>query len=175
MGGHISISPIRKSQLLKVSFESESPKLAALVANTIPSVYISDHLESKIAITNKAATWLSDRRVILRETLQASEQKLHQFREDNDLVGVSGVAGLVSQELNQLTRQLSEARRNLGQVESIHKVIQQQRSPKNLETLPEVLNHSVIQSIQGVEESASRKVSELARRYGPMHPKMVAT
>lgn len=172
--GRIAISPIRNTQLVKIGFESESPELAALVANTIPSVYISGHLEAKMDMTHKATAWLSERRLVLRETLADSEQRLHQFREENDLVDSrQGVEGLVSQELNQLTSQLSEARRKLSQAESIYRVVQD-RSYRKLEALPEVLNHSTIQDIQRVEEAASRKVSELGRRYGPKHPKMVA-
>ena len=34
----LSVSPIRKTQLVNLSFESSDPKLAALVANTVGDV-----------------------------------------------------------------------------------------------------------------------------------------
>ncbi|MDC9523672.1 chain-length determining protein, partial [Pseudoalteromonas sp. Angola-31] len=40
----LSVSPIMKTQLVRVSFESSDPKLAALVANTVGEVYIESQM-----------------------------------------------------------------------------------------------------------------------------------
>lgn len=168
----ISINFVRGTHLVEVSFDSHSRELSALVANTIPVVYINNQLEAKMSMTQKVTSWLSERQLAMRDVLSASEQKLYQYTETHDLVDVQGIEGLASQELNQLTTQLSDARRRLAQSESIYKVVQN-RSGINLESLPEVLNHTVIQSAKREEEAATRNVSELARRYGPKHPRMI--
>lgn len=168
----IGIIPMHGTHLVRVRFDSHSPELSALVANTIPVVYINNQLEAKMSMTQKVTSWLSERQFAMRDALSASEQKLYQYTEAHDLVDVQGIEGLASQELNQLTAQLSDARRRLAQSESIYKVVQN-RSGRSLESLPEVLNHAVIQTAKRSEEAAARNVSELARRYGPKHPKMI--
>lgn len=172
VAGSITIAPVRGTQLVRISFESHSAELSALVANTIPLVYINSQLEAKMNMTQKVTTWLSERQSALRDSLAESERKLYQYTEANNLVNIRGIEGLASQELNQLTSQLSDARRRLAQTESIYKVIQN-RSGIDMESLPEVLNHAVIQTAKSGEEAAERRVSELARRYGPKHPKMI--
>jgi uncharacterized protein involved in exopolysaccharide biosynthesis len=107
----LTISPVRNTQLVKVSFESTSPKLAAAVANTMASVYINSHLEAKLDATRQAATWLGERIEGLKAKLDASEQRLQAYRDQEGLVDVSGVKTLNEQELNELTTRFVEVRR----------------------------------------------------------------
>ncbi|WP_406828062.1 GumC family protein [Microbulbifer sp. ARAS458-1] len=171
----LSISPVRNTQLVKISFESESPKLAANIANKVAEVYINSHLEAKLEMTQQATSWLNSRLDGLRVKLEESEARLQAFQEAEGLVDVEGVRGLARQELNEITEQLLAARKELKQAASIRELVTVRGSDVNaLASLPEVLNHSVIQDVKRAEVEASRKVSELARRYGPKHPKMIA-
>ncbi len=171
----LTISPIRKTQLVKISFESESAALSAEVANTLAEEFIDSHLEAKLELTQQAATWLNQRLEGLRNKLEESERRLQSFQEAEDLVDVAGVRGLAAQELNEITAQLLETRKKLQQVESIYSQVKARRSDiAALRNLPEVLNHNVIQDIKKAEVEASRKYSELSQRYGPKHPKMIA-
>ncbi|WP_105103529.1 GumC family protein [Microbulbifer pacificus] len=171
----LSIAPVRNTQLVKITFESESPKLAADVANKVAEVYINSHLEAKLEMTQQATTWLNSRLDDLRTKLEESEARLQAFQEAEGLVDVEGVRGLGRQELNEITEQLLMARKELKQAASIRELVRMSGSDINaLASLPEVLNHSVIQDVKRAEVEASRKVSELARRYGPKHPKMIA-
>ena len=171
----LSISPVRNTQLVKITFESESPKLAADVANKVAEVYINSHLEAKLELTQQATSWLNSRLGDLRVQLEESEARLQVFQEAEGLVDVEGVRGLARQELNEITEQLLLARKELKQAASIRELVRVRGSDiKALASLPEVLNHSVIQDVKRAEVQASQKVSELARRYGPEHPKMIA-
>ncbi|AOS97208.1 Tyrosine-protein kinase ptk [Microbulbifer aggregans] len=172
---NLTISPVRNTQLVKISFESESPELAAQVANTVAEVFIDSHLEAKLDMTKQATSWLNVRLEDLRVKLEDSEARLQAFQESQGLVDVAGVQGLAAQELNEITTQLIDARKELKQAESIHALVQSRGTDVTaLSSLPEVLNHTVIANIKQAEIDASRKVSELARRYGPKHPKMIA-
>ncbi|SDJ66540.1 GumC family protein [Microbulbifer yueqingensis] len=172
---NLTISPVRNTQLVKITFESESPELAAKVANTVAEVFIESHLEAKMEVTQQATSWLNERLEGLRIKLENSEAKLQAFQEAENLVDVEGVQGLAAQELNQITEQLTDVRRERKQAESIYQLVQERGTDiVALANLPEVLNHQVIQNVKQAETEASRKVSELAQRYGPKHPKMIA-
>ncbi|GAA5525033.1 hypothetical protein Maes01_01593 [Microbulbifer aestuariivivens] len=171
----LTIAPVRNTQLVKISFESESPELAAQVANTVAEVFIDSHLQAKLDMTQQATSWLNDRLEDLRVKLEGSEARLQSFQESQGLVDVAGVQGLQAQELNEITSQLIEARRELKQAESIHALVKSRGTDiAALASLPEVLNHTVIANIKQSETQAERRVSELSRRYGPKHPKMIA-
>ncbi len=54
----LNVTPIKKTQLVNISFESKDPKLAALVANTIGEEYIKNYIIDKNDRTRKAGFWL---------------------------------------------------------------------------------------------------------------------
>lgn len=172
----LAISPVRNTQLVKVSFESTSPKLAATVANTMANAYINSHLEAKLEATQKAATWLSGRIGGLKSKLDASETKLQAYRDQEGLVDVSGVKTLNEKELNELTTRFVEVRRERSTAENIYKQIGSltNKSPEELMSIPAVLEHQQIHNLQELESAAKGEIANLAKRYGPKHPKMIA-
>lgn len=172
----LSVSPIRKTQLVKVSFESSDPKLAALVANTVGEVYIESQMRAKMGITQQASSWLNTRLSGLRIQLDNSEQKLQAYREAQKLVDIEGIAGLVTQELEQTSQQLVTARTEKNNLQSINRVINEYGN-NNLELLgsmPEITSHQVVQDVKREVILVERKVSELSEVYGPKHPKIIS-
>ncbi len=172
----LSVSPVRNTQLVRVSFESHDPELAAAVVNELAQVYISSHLDAKLEATQQAAAWLSERLEGLKANLDDSEVKLQEYRERQELVDVAGVKTLAARELDEVTEDLVEARAERTQAESIFTQVQalDSTSPEALASLPAVLRHPLIQKLKEEEALAERNVAQLAKRYGPLHPKMIA-
>lgn len=172
----LSVSPILNTQLVNVSFESSDPKLAALVANTVGEVYIESQMRAKMGITQQASSWLNTRLSALRIQLDTSEQKLQAYREAQKLVDIEGIAGLVTQELEQTSEQLVTARTEKNNLQSINRVISEYGN-NNLELLgsmPEITSHKVVQDVKREVILVERKVSELSEVYGPKHPKIIS-
>ncbi|WP_372760471.1 GumC family protein [Pseudoalteromonas sp.] len=170
------VSPIRKTQLVKISFESSDPKLAALVANTIGEVYIENQMRAKMGITQQATSWLNTRLSQLRIQLDDSEVRLQAYREEQQLFDIEGIAGLVTQELEQMSQQLVETRAARNNLMSINRVIKEYGN-NNIEflgSMPEITSHKVIQDVKREVILVERKVSELAEVYGYKHPKMIS-
>ncbi|MYM65124.1 polysaccharide biosynthesis tyrosine autokinase [Pseudomaricurvus sp. HS19] len=173
----LSIAPVRNTQLVKIHYESTDPKLAAEIANTLAEVYIESHLEAKLNVTRKAADWLGDRLGDLRATLQASEDRLQAYREEQQLVDVQGVQTLDAEELAQLTQRYVDARRARSEAETIYRQVQDygtNPTAEQLMGLSSVLRHPLVQKLKEAQAAASLKVAELSKRYGPKHPKMIA-
>lgn len=172
---NLSIAPVANTQVVKLSFMSESPKLAATVANTVADVYIENYLEAKFDMTSKATTWLNDSLDGLRAKLEISERKLADFYEREQLVDLDGVVGLASDELQGLSEQLLEAENRLKQTEIIYEQVQNfNGDPAELADMPAVQNHPSIQNVKEAELAAESKVSELGEVYGPKHQKMIS-
>lgn len=172
---NIKVSPVRNTQLIKISFESYSPQLAAAIPNAVADAYIAEQHSVRTDVTAKATSWLSERLEGLRDKLEESERALNVFQQQEDLVDLQGVRGLASQELNETMDQLLEAKRNLKESQSLYNQVRRKDVPEeSLLNQPEVLNHPLIQAARQAETTAQLGVTELARRYGPKHPSMQA-
>ncbi|MCL1143244.1 GumC family protein [Shewanella gaetbuli] len=172
----INVSPVRKTQLVNISYESSDPELAALVSNAIGDTYILSQLEAKLGINQKANVWLGGRLEELRLKLDESEDRLEQFKVNNGLVDVEGVTALDAKELERLTDEIALARSRKAQADSFIEVVQKYGTSdvSRLESLPEVTAHPSIQNVKREVILVERKVSELQQIYGPKHPKMIA-
>ncbi|MDK2778338.1 MAG: polysaccharide biosynthesis tyrosine autokinase [Pseudomonadota bacterium] len=172
----VTIEPIRKTQLVKLSVDSESPEIAMKGANALADAYIESQLEAKIGLTQKASGWLSGRLGGLKERLDESEKKLQDYREQNNIVDVAGVSTLVAKEIDQITQRLVEARAKRIELESAYNQLHnlEDKSYESLSSLPNIINNPLVVRLRESETSSELKVSELSKRYGPLHPRMIA-
>jgi capsular exopolysaccharide synthesis family protein len=159
-----------------LNYESTDPGLAAQVVNAIAEEFISGNLENRLEGTVQATDWLDTRLADLKENLSVSEQALQDFREQEGLVSVGGQTSLGNSELAALSQRLEDARRARIEAENIREEVQGMgnASTEELMTLPAVLEHQLISDLKKEQGKLQRKVSELAKRYGPRHPKMIA-
>ncbi len=171
----LSIEPIRNTQLVNIHFESEDPELAARVANRLADAYIEENLEQRYAASQKASSYLTDRLEGLRTRLAASEQRLQDFLEEEQLVDIEGVTTLNQQQLDELTSELTEARRRRSELEAIYEQVENLRGRPmdELMTFPAILNHEAIQGVKDNMDEVEREYAELSKRYGRNHPTMI--
>jgi polysaccharide biosynthesis transport protein len=172
----VTVEPIRKTQLVKISVDSESPELATRAANAMAQAYIDTQMEARVGMTQQAAAWLTDRLGGLKERLSDSERKLQGYREANDLIDVEGVDTLVAKQLDEITRSLVAASTSRLEAESVYRQLKAlgKQTYESLSSMSVILSNPVVASLRGEETKAELKVSELSKRYGPQHPKMIA-
>ena len=157
---NLTISPVPNTQVVKIAYTSESPKLAAEIANTVAEVYIESYLEAKFDMTSKATSWLNDSLAGLRNKLEVSEKNLAEFDQREQLVDLDGVVGLASEELQGLSEQLLQAENRLKQSEIIFEQVQNfNGDPAELAAMPAVQNHPSIQNVKEAELKAQSNVS----------------
>ncbi|WP_325892105.1 GumC family protein [Grimontia sp. NTOU-MAR1] len=171
----LSISPIRKTQLVRISFESEDPRLAAKIANAVGEAFIENNLESKIITTDKANDWLNVRLYELKENLHASEQALLNFLQQQKLIDDSGISALTSNELQNLTNRIAEATDRRTKTQALYNALKSNPnadiSAMSANTL--ISSHPQIRDLRMAEAEAEKEVSQLSKRYGPKHDKMI--
>jgi len=172
----ISISPVRKTQLVKISVESESAQMAAVASNAVATVYIQSQLEAKVGLTKQAVDWLSERMGGLKARLNDSENQLQAYRDKNKLVDVQGVNTLIAKELDRITEKLVDARSKKLEYQSTFQQLKAitEVNLASLSNLPVILRNPLVEKLGASESSAALKVAELSKRYGPKHPRMVA-
>ncbi len=172
----LSVSSVRGSQLVKISFDSHDPQLAAKIPNTLVDLYIESDLEARLEMTNKAASWLTERVEGLRKNLRESEKALQNYMDSQNLINIAGVKSVAAKQIEETATNLVNARQQLAKAESVYMQVKtlQNHSAETFESIPAVLNHPLVQILKKVELDAERKISELSERYGQKHPKIIA-
>ena len=173
--GRLTITPVRKTKLVKISFLSADPEFAALVANNVGEQYIESYLDAKLERTATAATFLNGRLKELKGTLDASKERLISFKEVNGLVDVDGSVGrLNEQQLLLATAELAAARSQLSEQRSKFNEVQALRGRIDLlESVPAIQADPIVQRTKLDQGQAQRTLDELRNRYGERHPRVV--
>ena len=172
---NLEVVPVQNSQMVHIRFSSHIPQIAADISNALATVYIENDLESRLQMTQKASEWLTERLASLKKALQASEQRLQAYMEKENLVNVSGVKSLSTDRLNVINSGLVEASRKRAQAQAIYQQVSQaqQQGVDKVYSLPVVLNHPLLQDYRRDYTDAQKQLSELAKRYGPKHPRLI--
>ena len=174
---NLQVQPVRNSQLVQISFSSYDKELSARVPNMLAEVFIESDLDARVAMTQKAGSWLSERMSELRVKLDASEKSLQEYRERERIVDVKGVAmSGASKALEQATTDLVTVRTRRAEAESLFnqvKTARLGRAAGGYESIPAVLRNPTVQKLKELEAEAERKIADASKRYGPEHPRMV--
>ncbi|MBT7371648.1 MAG: polysaccharide biosynthesis tyrosine autokinase [Gammaproteobacteria bacterium] len=172
---NLTITPIRNTQLVNISFESKDSELAPAVANALGTAYIENHLEARLALTQKAATWLTKRLSGMQHDLEVAERNLRSYQERENLIDVSGVQTLTANELDELTRRLVDARKATASARSQYEAVGDLSGDdvEKWETLTGVVEDQLAQKLKQEEELAATNFFGVQQRYGPKHPNYI--
>lgn len=173
---HTSVGSVGKSQLVTIGVTLKDKQTAADAANALARGYLDSRLDAQVNDSLTASRWMDTRVVELRTQLQESENKLQAYRDAQGLVDVGGVTTITANELAKTSDRMIDARRERAEAQSQYQQVQSiaGKSASQLSTIPAVINNPVIQQFQADVAKAQAKVDELSRRYGDLHPKMVA-
>ena len=177
LGDDLQIQPVRNSQLVQISFTAYDRELSARVPNMLAELYIESDLEARVAMTQKASAWLTERMGDLRKKLESSEKSLQDYRERERIVDAKGlVLSGASRALEDATSNLVSVRAKRAEAEALYNQVQSVklgRAAGGYESIPAVLRHPTVQRLKESEGDAERKLADASKRYGPEHPKML--
>lgn len=173
----IKVKPIRNSRLVDVSFQAKDPALAATIVNTLAGAYIGQNLETKLIAVKDAVRWLHNRIEEERKRVEKAEQALLRYKEKHNIVTdfSSDVEKITAQKLAQLNSRVVEEESKRVEAETRYKqAMALKGTPDMLDSIPEVLNNELIRQIKSMEVGLYKRMSELSKKYGQKHPRMVA-
>lgn len=129
----LKVSVVRGTRLIKVTFESHSPKQAADISNALIDSYKSQYLQSHYAATSEASAWLTQQLSDLKKNVEESEKRLTDFEKATGILGVQSlgeggdgtgaVHSTVVQRLDMLNNELTAAEAARIEKEAIFKLV----------------------------------------------------
>ncbi len=172
--GKLKVNQVKSSQIVNLSYESENSKLAAEIVNEIADQYIIGQLQAKFDATKKATDWLDKQLTELKQKVKYSEQAVEIFRQKHGLINVSKETGLSQQQLSQINSQLIIARAETAGAQAKYShVANILKSGDDIDSVAEVLNSPLIQSLRQQGAEVRRSYSEMSVEYGKKHPRMI--
>jgi succinoglycan biosynthesis transport protein ExoP len=166
----VDVSPVRRSNLVEVSFYSDDAGLAARVANALASDYIDQNLQVKWDETIKASEWLSGQLVGLKAKLEKSEDALQAYAQANSILFITEKQNLVNARLEQLQQEYTKAQAERFQRESLYNLVQAGK----VQDLPGILSNQLIQNLSMRLAELQRDYAQLTATVKPDYPKAVA-
>lgn len=174
---NMSIDRIGRSYALAVSYTSQSPQLAASIANAIADAYLVDKLNSKYDATRRASDWLQERIDELRQKSLDSDLAVQRFRTEHGLVQVGGNGGtllLSDQQLSELNSALITAQSDTAKAQAkydrVKAIIESGRTDA---IVTDVLDSSISNDLRKKYLEASKFEAEISARLGPDHVQAV--
>jgi succinoglycan biosynthesis transport protein ExoP len=166
----LSLSPIRASRVVEISYSSTNPKVAADIANTFSEQYIVDELEAKLDATRSATEWLSSRVDELRAKLQEVEDALETARAD--VAETSGqTLEVTQQQLSSLNAALSAQRGQVTRLQSLYdRLTQAVQEGSDLGAISEFRASAVIQQFRARRTALRNDLANLPGNLPATHP-----
>ena len=163
----LKIEPVRGSSLVNLSYSSPDPKFAAEVANTLGQAFIEQSLDLRFAASQEAEAWLEKKLAEARKKMEESETKLNQYKRGHNIVALEDKESITAQKLEQLNRELVAAQTRRMETEARFHEVEAGRP------IADLMNNPLIQTLKGEEAKLITEHSELSKKYGEDHPRML--
>ncbi|HED12164.1 MAG TPA: polysaccharide biosynthesis tyrosine autokinase [Gammaproteobacteria bacterium] len=165
----LTVAPIKRSRLVKVSFDSPDPVLAARVTNAVANDFIKTTLERRFDASSYAKNFLASRIKQVRAALDDSEKKLSQYLSEKGIISLKKQETILSQKMQQLSSRLVEVEADRVKTESKYR---QTLLTKDNGIL-EILADPVIQELKNRRAKIMADYETNRKIYRPAYPKMV--
>ncbi|MGK0271493.1 MAG: succinoglycan biosynthesis transport protein ExoP [Cocleimonas sp.] len=83
---NLTVTPINNSQLLSISYDSTSPKLASDVANSIANTFLEQNLERRFEAASSYKKYVSESIEVTKKSLDDAESRLNEYAKTNNIV-----------------------------------------------------------------------------------------
>ena len=169
----LSVYRVEKSRVIVIEFSSEDPKLAAEVPNAIADAYIAVSRDAKQLSNADATEWLKPEIEDLTRRVKEAEAKVATYRSQSDLLIGQNNSVLATQQLSELSSELSRVRASRAAAEANAEGVRAAlESGASLDALPDVLSSGLIQRLREREVQLKADIADLSTTLLDNHPRL---
>lgn len=129
---------------------------------------------TKVDTTTKTEGWLTQRIAELAAQAQVAETAVQKYKAEHHLEEAADGTPMIDQQLVAINAQLEAARADLAGKEATYAHVTTLRDLGDTSQLSQVVASPLIVQLRGQEADVIRDEAQMADRYGPRHPKMIA-
>jgi uncharacterized protein involved in exopolysaccharide biosynthesis/Mrp family chromosome partitioning ATPase len=169
----LTVYRVDRSRVIVVEFSSEDPALAAIVPNAVADAYIALQRDAKLQSNADATEWLEPEIADLRDKVKEAEGKVAAYRSQSDLLLGNNNAMLSTQQLSELSTELSRVRANRSSAEATASAFRQSLADgASIDTLPGVLSSPLIQRLSESQVQLKAQIADLSATLLDNHPRI---
>jgi capsular exopolysaccharide synthesis family protein len=174
----VSVSPVRESDLVKVSVRSRSPRQAQLLANSVSQAYVAYTISREKQNAGEVFELLQKQMKEQEETLQEAEDRLIDYREKTNVAELNTNASNPDMDR---WRKLSEEHtavqvRRIELSVATNDIAQRRRQgagPMELLSVTKVRNDPAVLDLVEAREKVRMERSTALRIHGERHPSVI--
>jgi exopolysaccharide transport family protein len=171
----LNVYNVEKSRVIVIQFSSRDPKLAAEVPNAIADAYIAMQGHAKLESNTAATGWLAPEIADLSRKVKEAEAKVADYRARSDLLVGQNNAVLATQQLSELTSELSRVRASRASAEATAESVRNAlKNGGSLDAVPEVLSSGLIQRLRERQVEIKSEIADLSTTLLDNHPRIRA-
>ncbi len=171
----LTVYRVENSRVIVIEFSSEDPQLAAEVPNAVANAYVAMQSDAKLQSNTSATQWLEPEIEDLRERVKQAEARVAEYRAQSDLLLGQNNTVLATQQLSELSSELSRTRANrsaaAAQAASVRSALE---SGVAVESMPEVLASPLIQRLRERQVELNAQIADLSTTLLGNHPRIRA-
>ena len=160
----LDVRPSRESNVITIEYTGAEPEFTAAMANAFAQAYIDVNLELKVDPARQYAKWFEGQTKLVREKLEQAQNALSAYQQETGIVATDERLDHEVAKLNELSTQLTLVQAQTSDSNS------KRKSAENPETLPEVLQNPVINSLKTDIARLEAKLQESSVNLGRNHP-----
>ncbi|PAQ01124.1 exopolysaccharide transport family protein [Mesorhizobium mediterraneum] len=171
----LNVYRVEKSRVIVIEFSSENPRLAAEIPNAIADAYISVQGNAKTESNSAATDWLAPEIADLSKRVKDAEGKVASYRAQSDLLMGGNNSVLATQQLSELSSELSRVRANRASAEATADGVRRAlQNGGSLDAVPEVLSSELIQRLRERQVELKTNIADLSTSLLDNHPRIRA-
>jgi capsular exopolysaccharide synthesis family protein len=173
---NLTISQVQKTEIIRISYRSSSPKLAADIVNKVIAAYIQRSYETRFASSQRVSNWLSGQLDDLKQQVQASQERMLDVQKRLGILGFDPNHSQITASLDQLSTASNQARIARIMAESQYKMMSSM-DPNTIEgalATPQGAAPSQINTLRAQLATARASLAQLESDLGPNHPTVKA-
>jgi polysaccharide biosynthesis transport protein len=168
----ISVAPVENSRVVQIGYISDNPAVAMKVANSVAKAYIDELVDMQMEMAGYSIGWMKKKADSQRVRLEESEKTLQQYKQRHDIITVENRLTVLPERLSELSSNLTKSETTRKELFAVYNQIKNIKKTE-LETIPVIVENASVDSLNQKILIADQKISELSKKYGPKHPKMI--
>lgn len=160
---NLKAKPQTDSNVINLTYTSADPQFSAAVANAFAQAYMETKVELKAEPAKEYAAWFNEQGKGLRENLEKAQAKLAAYQQKQGIVVTDARVDTEMAKLTELSAQLTA-------VEAMSTDAKSKSASGAADTLPEVMNSSLIQNLKADISRLEGKIREAGTNLGANHP-----
>lgn len=174
LGKRLKVDPVRKTNIISVTYASSNPDLAARVLNSLGGLYLEKHLQ--VHRPSGEFTFFDQETEQLRRGLETAEGRLTDFTRKNGVVSAQYERDLTLQKAMEQEASLAQTHAAIAETEQRIEALRLQAvsvPPRLTTQLRTAENPQLLQQMKSTLLTLELKRSELLSKFEPTYPLVV--